>query len=183
MIVKAIDLFQAYTQNKLPREGGYTISSVFDEHSSYAKFEIIAYNNLKAIYFSSDGLTFQTDSNKLYVVLEPPTYEHKDEEPFERTKDKQVPHRFSELAVVQTHNHCKIMVSKNPVIGYSSFIVQKPVKDNFAFLFYKFPEVTDAIASFLEETFSKESKIPREDAKKAVSLIMQCINKFTVWKK
>jgi hypothetical protein len=181
MAVKGLDLFQAYTQNKLPKGGGYIISSFFDEKSPYVKFEIVAYNSLAAIYFSHDGLTFQTDSNKLYIIMEPPDYEHKDEEPFKRTKEKQIPHRFSELSIIQARNRFKIMVSKNPVMGYSSFVVQKPIKDNFSFLFYKLPEVLESVASFLEETFSTEVKIAKEDAKKAVALILQCLNKFTIW--
>ena len=37
MAEKALDLFQAYQQDKLPREGGYIVSSFFDENSTDRK--------------------------------------------------------------------------------------------------------------------------------------------------
>ena len=71
---KALDLFQAYSQDKLPREGGYIISSFFSEISTYSKYEIVAYNGVKSLYLSEDGLTFQSDGNKLFVLVEPSNY-------------------------------------------------------------------------------------------------------------
>jgi len=181
MNIKAADLFQAYTQNKFPQDGGYIVSSLFDPHSGYAKFEIAAYHNVRAIYFSTEGLSFQSNGNKLYILVEPPDYQHKDEEPFKRTKEKQIPHRFSEVNIIQTKSKIRVMVSKNPVMVYSSFTVLKPAHDDFAFIFYHQPQVLDTIASFFEETLIKESAIAEEDVKKITPNIMQTLNKFTVW--
>lgn len=181
MNIKAVDLFQAYTQNKLPQTGGYIVSSLFDPQSAYAKFEIVAYHNAHAIYFSTEGLTFQNDANKLYILVEPPDYASKDEEPFERRKEKQIPHRFSELHIIETKNKKRVMVSKKPVMVYSSFTVLKPTHNDFAFIFYRQPEVIDTITSFFEQTLKKELTLAGEDVKKIVDLILQTINKFTVW--
>jgi hypothetical protein len=180
MKIKAVDLFEAYTQNKLPQGGGYIVSSHFDPHSAYAKYEIVAYRNTRAIYFSTEGLSFQADGNKLYILIEPPDYEHKEEEPFERTKEKQIPHRFSEVHIIQTKNKVRVMVSKNPVMIYSSFIVLKPSRDDFAFIFYNQPEVLDTVALFFEQTLTKESALSLEEAKKITASILQTLKKFKV---
>jgi len=34
MAIKALDLFQAYSQNNLPKEGGYIVSSFFNKNST-----------------------------------------------------------------------------------------------------------------------------------------------------
>ncbi|MEW5817949.1 MAG: hypothetical protein AB1798_21470, partial [Spirochaetota bacterium] len=99
MAEKALDLFQAYAQNKLPREGGYIVSSFFSSTSSYSIYEVVAYNGVKSIYLTEDGLTFQTDGNKLFILVEPPTYPKKFVEPVSRAKEEQIPHRFNELEI------------------------------------------------------------------------------------
>jgi hypothetical protein len=38
MAVKALDLFKAFTEEKLPAQGGYIISSFFQETSAYSKY-------------------------------------------------------------------------------------------------------------------------------------------------
>ena len=84
MATKALDLFQAYAEDKLPRDGGYIVSSFFDQNSAYSKYEVVAYNGVKNIYLSEEGLTFQTDGNKLFVLVEPTNYPEKHVEPYVR---------------------------------------------------------------------------------------------------
>jgi hypothetical protein len=181
MKIKAVDLFEAYTQNKLPQSGGYIVSSHFDPHSAYTKYEIAAYRNTRAIFFSTEGLSFQADGNKLYILIEPPDYAHKEEEPFKRTKEKQIPHRFSEVTMIQTKDKMRVMVSKNPIMIYSSFMVLKPAHDDFAFIFFNQAEVLATIASFFEQTLTKESALSSEDAKKITDSILQTLKKFKVF--
>ena len=99
MAPKALDLFQAYSQDKLPREGGYIVSSFFSETSTYSIYEVVAYSGVKNIYLTEEGLTFQTDGSKLFVLVEPPTYPRKYIEPFRRESSQTIPHRFSELDI------------------------------------------------------------------------------------
>jgi len=77
MAVKALDLFQAFSEGKLPKEGGYIVSAFFNEKSKYSIYEIVAYNGVKSIYATEEGLTFQTDGNKLFILVEPATYSKK----------------------------------------------------------------------------------------------------------
>ena len=64
--VRAMDLFEAYAQNKLPMDEGYIVSSFFKEESSYSVYEVISYSAVKDLYMTSDGLTFQTNGKNCF---------------------------------------------------------------------------------------------------------------------
>jgi hypothetical protein len=64
---KALDLFQAFKSDSLPRDGGYIVSSFFDSTSSYSIYEIVSYDAVKSIHASDEGLTFQSDGLKLFI--------------------------------------------------------------------------------------------------------------------
>jgi hypothetical protein len=181
MAVKALDLFQAYSQEKLPKEGGYLISSFFDQASVYSRYEIVAYSTVKSLYLADDGLTFQTDGNKLFVLVEPPSYSRKHIEPVNRKSNEQIPHRFSELKIYTAKNQAKIMVSQNPIMSYSSFTVLKPTGMNFALVFFKLEDVLKSLEFFFSETLHKEAGVPATDAKKAAKYVIEGVNKFSLW--
>ena len=181
MSIKALDMFQAYASNSLPKDGGYIVSSFLKETSAYSRYEIIAYNTVKSLYLSSDGLTFQSDGNKLYVLVEPPNYAKKYVEPFRRDTEDHMPHRFSELEILITKNQSKVMISKKPIITYTSFTILKPTGINFAFVFFNLPDVLDSIESFFEKTLNSEAKVPTFDSKKAAKLITEGLRKFSIF--
>jgi hypothetical protein len=183
MKAKAQELFKAYADSQLPSEGGYIVSSFLDENSSYARYEVVAYNGVKSIYVTEEGLTFQTDGNKLFVLSEPPSYAQKHEEPFRRTVRDQIPHRFSELVVLTTRNQTKVMVSKEPLMTYGSFTILKPSGINFSFIFYNLPDVFDSIATFFAATLNKEAGVPKTEAVKAGKLVVEGLKRFTIWNK
>lgn len=178
---KALDLFQAYSQGKLPLEGGYIVSSFFDINSTYSRYEVVAYNGVKSIYLTEDGLTFQTDGNKLFVLTEPPTYPRKYIEPVSREKGEQIPHRFSELDIYTCKNQTKIMVSREPIITYSSFTILKPAGLNFSLLFYNLPEVIESLRFFFTETLNREAKVPKTDSQKGAEIVIKGIRNFSIW--
>ncbi len=181
MATRALDLFKAYAQDKLPKEGGYIVSSFFQEASAYAKYEVVAYSAVKAIYLTQEGLTFQSDGNKLFVLSEPANYHRKHMEPFTRDSRHQIPHRFGELEVVTAKNQTRIMISKDPVLSYASFTVLKPTGINFAFIFYKLPDVLETILHFFEKTLNQEAGVPKSDATAAARKIVEGIDRFTIW--
>jgi hypothetical protein len=181
MAPKALDLFQAYSQEKLPKEGGYIVSSFFSEGTAYAIYEVVAYSGVKNIYMTSEGLTFETDGNKLYVLIQPAIYPQKYVEPFRRDSQHSIPHRFKELEIYTAKNQTKVMVSKEPIITYSSFTILKPEGMNFALIFYNTEEVLDTLEFFFQETLNKETQIPKTDARQAAKLVIQGLNKFGIW--
>ena len=181
MAVKALDLFQAYAQEKLPKDGGYIVSSFFDRNSAYSRYEVVAYSTVKSLYLAEDGLTFQTDGNKLFVLVEPSNYSKKHIEPVSRDSNEQIPHRFSELTIYTAKNQSKIMVSRDPIITYSSFTILKPTGINFALVFFNLPEVDKTLEFFFTETLSKEAGVPAIDAKKASTYVIDGLKKFSIW--
>jgi hypothetical protein len=181
MSAKALDLFQAYTQGKLDKEGGYIVSSFFDTKSTYSRYEVVAYAGVKNIYLGEDGLTFQTDGNKLHILVEPANYSRKHLEPVSRDKYESIPHRFNELNIYTSKNQSKIMVSKEPVITYSSFTILKPTGMNFSLIFYNLEDVKDTLQFFFEQTLNREAGIPKIDAKKAAVMVIDGVKKFGVW--
>lgn len=180
---KALELFKAYSEGQLPSEGGYIVSSFLDENSPYARYEVVAYNGVKSIYLTAEGLTFQTDGNKLFVLSQPPSYSHKAIEPFRRTAKEQFPLRFSELEILTTRGQTKVMVSKTPLMTYGSFTILKPSGINFSFIFYNLEDVFDTIAKFFAATLNKEAGVPKVESEKASNLVVEGLKKFTIWNK
>ncbi len=181
MAPKALDLFQAYAEEKLPKDGGYIVSSFFDETSAYSRYEVVAYSSVKSLYLAEDGLTFQTDGNKLFILVEPPNYPRKHLEPVSRDTNEQIPHRFSELEIFVAKNQSKVMVSKDPIVTYSAFTILKPSGINFALIFYNRPDVLETLGFFFNQTLHKEAAIGSTDAKKAARLITAGLSKFSIW--
>ncbi|MGA2764085.1 MAG: hypothetical protein ABSG17_12030 [Spirochaetia bacterium] len=180
---KALDLFKAYAESKLPSDGGYVVSSFLDERSAYSRYEVVAYSGVKSIVLTEEGLTFQTDGNKLFILAEPPGYAQKHLEPFRRAAKDQIPHRFSEVDILTTKSQIKVMVSKNPMMTYGSFTIVKPSGENVAFLFYNLPDVFSSIAKFFAAALNKEAKVPKIEADKAAQLVVEGLKKFTIWAK
>jgi len=178
MATKALDLFQAYSEDKLPRDGGYIVSSFFDRNSAYSIYEVVAYNGVKSIYLTEEGLTFQTDGSKLHVLVEPANYAEKHMEPYVRKTGYQVPHRFSELEIFTAKNQTKVMVSKEPATTYGSFTILKPTGINFALLIFNTEDVFDTMEYFFTETINKEAGVPKVDAKKAAKYVVKGIQRF-----
>lgn len=181
MPVKALDLFQAYAQEKLPPDGGYIVSSFFDPNSTYSRYEIVAFNAVKGIVLTEEGLQFQADGNKLYVLVEPPTFPRKYEEPVNRNRSQSIPHRFAELEIFTAKNQAKVMVSKSPVMAYSAFTILRPTGMDFALLFYNRSDVVESLRSFFTQTLNREAGVPQIDAKHAAEYVIGGLNKFTVW--
>lgn len=180
MPVKAMELFDAYSKNSLPKDAGYIVSSFFSETSTYSRYEIVAYNNVKSIYANSDSLTFHNDGKKLFVLVEPDSYPQKGMEPFCRTKDEQIPLRFSELSEHLCKNNGRVYVATKPVLSYGSFTVLKPTGMNFALIFFPEADMLATVESFFEKTLNKEAAIPQADARKIAKLVAINVGKHLV---
>jgi hypothetical protein len=183
MALKAMDLFDAYRQNKLPLDEGYIVSSFFKTESAYSIYEIISYSAVKDFYASGNSITFQTNGKKIYVLVEPATYPGKTIEPYCRTKEDQIPLRFSEANVITAKNQSRIIFNKDPMQAISAFTVLKPEGMNFAFLFYTLPDVFDSINLFFAKTLNQEAGIPQADAVKAAKTISELCSKTLTWPK
>jgi hypothetical protein len=175
--VKYRNLFDAYSQGKLPFAHGYIVSSFFSETSNYSIYEVVSYAGVKEIFLTETGLQFVTGGKKLYVLLEPDTYQVKFQEPVSRAEGEKIPKRFSELEIITAKNQSKIMVAKEPNEAFGSFTVLKPTGVNFAVVFYQLPDVYQSLAAFFVDTLNRQRKVPESDAKKAAQLITGVLKK------
>ena len=182
MSLKAMDLFEAYSQDKLPKDQAYIVSSFINTNTGYAIYEVISYSGVKAIYPEGDGLTFQSSGKKMHILIEPPTYPKKATEPYLRDKADQIPLRFSELNVYNTKNQSKVYLAKKPIESISSFTVAKPVGYNITFVFYKLDDLYQTLGKFFEQTFTKDARIPQSDAKKTAAMAIEVLEKLMAFK-
>jgi hypothetical protein len=176
MAVKAMDLFEAYAKNMLPKDQGYVISSFFSNNSVYSKYEVVSYSGVKSIYATEDGLTFQTNGKKLHILIEPASYPFKAIEPYVRNVEDQIPLRFSELDILTAKNQSKMMIAKQPIMSFSSFTILKPKGMNFSLVFYRLDDLFDTLGMFFEKTLNKEAGIPMADAKKGSQKIVETLS-------
>jgi len=177
MAIKAMDLFDAYNSEKLPKDQAYIVSSFINGNTGYSIYEVISYSGVKAIYPEGSGLTFQSSGKKMHILIEPASYPNKAIEPYLRDKIDQIPLRFKELNVLTTKNQEKIYFSKKPIESLSSFTVTKPTGLNISFLFYELPDLYETLAKFFEQTFNKDAGVPQADARKAAKEAINVVEK------
>ena len=177
-----MDLFEAFKQEKLPKDQAYIVSSFINGNTGYAIYEVISYSGVKAIYPDGAGLTFQSSGKKMHILIEPASYPKKPIEPYLREKGDQIPLRFAELNVLVTKNQAKIYLAKKPIDSLSSFTVAKPAGLNVSFIFYSLPDLYDTLNKFFEQTFNKDAAVPQMDAKKAAKEAVVTIEKTMSFK-
>ena len=182
MAVKAMDLFEAYAQNKLPKDKAYIVSSFINGNTGYTIYEVISYSAVKAIYLEATGLTFQSSGKKMHILIEPASFPQKAIEPYLRDKEHQIPLRFKELSLITCKNQIKIYMAKKPIESLSSFTVAKPVGFNISFVFYMAEDLYKTMAKFFEQTFNKDAGVPLTDAKKAADETVEVIENLMAFK-
>lgn len=180
MPTKALDLFHAYSQDKLPRDGGYIVTSFFDATSSYSRYEVVAYTDVKGITPAEEGLQFLADGNKIFVLVEPSSYPRKCEEPISRPGTEMIPHRFSELETFTAANQTKLMISKEPIRTHAAFTILRPTGVDFALIFYNRDDVLASLKSFFTQTFNKEAGIPQPDAERGAHHLVHALQRLTL---
>jgi len=177
MSIKAMDLFEAYNEDKMPKDQAYIVSSFINANNGYCIYEVISYSGVKAIYPEGDGLTFQSQGKKLHILIEPASYPMKPTEPYLREQADQIPLRFNELDIHTAKNQTKIYIAKKPIESLSSFTVAKPQGLNFSFVFYELPDLYDTLDKFFEQTFNKDASVPQSDAKTSAKMAVFVIEK------
>jgi len=174
---KVLNLFEAYSSDKLPKDQGYIISSFINGNTGYSIYEVISYSGVKAIYPDSGGLTFQSQGKKLHVLIEPASYPNKSIEPYLREKSDQIPLRFKELEKFITKTQTTVYYAKKPIESLSSFTVTLPAGLNIAFVFYNKPDIYVTMAKFFEQSFTNDARLPMADARKGGEDIAMIIKK------
>ena len=182
MAVKALDLFDAYNQDKLPKDQAYIVSSFINVNTGYSIYELISYSAVKSIYQEGDGITFQSEGKKMHLLVEPASYPNKATEPYLRVKEEQIPLRFSELNVYTTKTQIKTYMAKEPTVTLSSFTVTKPTGYNISFVFYKTNDLYENLKKFFESSLNRDARIPRNDAKMIAKMFIEVISEQMAFK-
>ncbi|HOV38434.1 MAG TPA: transposase [Spirochaetales bacterium] len=174
------ELFDAFSKKELPTNGGYIVSAFFDDTSTYTKYEIISFSNVKDIYANEEGLVFQADGQKVFVLIEPANYPNKHIEPAYRNNLQSIPYRMKELLVHTSSRQDRIMIGKEPVITYTAFTVLKSFGQNYSYIFYMSDDILDAMRDYFMKSIWKEARVPRVDAQKVTELILEVFKKIIV---
>jgi hypothetical protein len=169
------DLFETYKDGEFPTEGGYIVSNFFDSNSNYTRIEMISYGNVKDIYSTDDGITFQADGLKLFVLVEPTSYPAKHTEPCYRDERHKIPYRFKEVEVYVTKRQDKVMVGKEPVETYTSFTVMNESGLNQSFVIFKEEGIEESLKNYFNQVLWKNVNLPRKDAQNATDIIATVI--------
>ncbi|MDF1567704.1 MAG: transposase [Spirochaetaceae bacterium] len=179
-MAKIMDLFEAYTTGELPRDGGFIITELLDDSSRYARYEVISYGNVKDIYVIDEGIMFQADGRKLFVLFEPLNYSAKHVEPAYRDESHRIPYRYKELEIYATKRQEKLMIAKEPVETYTSFTIANETGLNTSYIVHKEESTARTILGFFEQSLWKTLSISRTDAKKACEIIEEPLNKVMI---
>ena len=179
-MAKIMELFEAYTGNELPHGGGFLITEILDANSRYARYEVISYGNVKDIYRVDDGILFQADGRKLFILFEPLNYSAKHVEPAYRAESHKIPYRFKELEIFATKRQEKVMIAKEPVETYTSFTIANETGLNTSYIVHKDESTSRTILGFFEQSFWKTLSMPRTDARQACEIISGPLEKVMV---
>src|SRR6056297_2629879 len=171
------ELFSAYMASELPTEGGLIVSSLFDEETTYTKYEVTSYNNVKDIYRNDEGIVFQADGYKQFVVVEPASYNKKHIEPAMRDGGHSIPYRFKEIDTYISKRQDKVMVSKEPVVTYTSFTILQPVGENFAYILFG-ENILATVEAFYAKSIWQDARVPKTDAEKVAKAIAKTLEKI-----
>ncbi|MFW5745028.1 MAG: transposase, partial [Spirochaetota bacterium] len=160
---------------ELPTEGGLIVTSLFDEETTYTKYEVTSYNNVKDIYRNDEGIVFQADGYKQFVIVEPASYNRKHMEPAMRDGGHAIPYRFKEVDTYVTKRQDKIMVGKEPVVTYTSFTILQPKGENFAYILYRTDDLLNTVEAFFAKSMWQDARVPKMDAEKVGKAIAQTL--------
>ena len=179
-MASAQELFPAYQAGQLPEKNGYIVSTFYHANSTYTRYELISFNNVKDIYASEEGLTFQAEGRKIYVLVEPAGWPNSHTEPAYRTDAEKVPYRYKELITHTTKRQDKVYVGREPVVTYSNFTVLKPVGQNVSYVFYPVGDVRKNLMEYFRLSLWKQARVPQTDAREVVGIIDEVFEKIAI---
>ena len=181
MALRAMELYEAYEKNMLPREEGYVVSAFYLPDSPYSILEVISYSEVKNFFASNDSLTFQSNGKKIYILVEPSSYNHKSQEPYVRPSKYQIPLRFNDLNIYTCKNQYKVMYNKEPQMMMTSFTVLKPTGHNFSLIVFQQDDIQQTLAKLFQSALRNESNVPMADSKKIGDDLAQMIVTKLCW--
>lgn len=177
---KLQETFAAYQSGNLPNQNGYIVSVFYHESSTYTRYELVSFGNVKDIYNSDEGLVFQAEGRKMYVLVEPAGWPTNHIEPAYRTDAERIPYRFKEVIDFKTGRRDHVYIGSEPVVSYTSFTVLKPVGQDVSYVIHPGEDVKDLIMEFFRMSLWKQARVPQSDARRLLTPIGEVFNKMQV---
>lgn len=174
------ELFTAYQNGTLPKEHGYIVSVFYHNSTTYTRYELISFKNVKDIYMSEEGLVFQAEGQKIYVLVEPTGYPNSFTEPAYRSDSERIPYRKKELIDFVTRRQDHVYIGREPVVSYTSFTVLKSIGQDVSYVFYPQENVKEAILEFFRVSLWKQARVPQNEARKLKETIGEVLDKIAV---
>ena len=174
------ELFDAYKQGEFPHEGGYIVSSFSQEHYMYVKYEMISYSNVKDLYLSEEGLTFQADGKKIFWLIEPYNYPNKSIEPTYRVDSEKIPYRMKEVEIYTTKHQSRVLIGKQPTHSYTSFTVLKPTEQDVSDLLYLNKDILETAEKYFVKALYHKGGITHVDAQKVAKILVKIFDQIIV---
>ena len=179
-MANAKELFPAYQAGELPKKNGYVVSTFYHDHSNYTRYELISFDNVKDIYVGDDGLTFQAEGRKIYVLVEPAGWPNNHIEPAYRSDSERIPYRLKELIDYRTRRQDNVYVGREPVITYGSFTIMKPRGQDSSYIFYPVEDVRKNIIEYFRLSLWKQARVPQGDVREVIKIISEVFDKIVV---
>ena len=180
-MAKATSLLKAYLSETIPSNGGFIITAFFQPGTAYSIYEITAYNNVKDIFRTPEGIVFKTDGNRTHCLVEPAIYSKKHIEPVHREAGMSIPYRFNEMTILSGTKSEKIMIPNAPVMLYASFTILEKKSDYFSFIFHPTKDVYVAIKKFIADSLYNDCNLTKQDALEASTSLLETIKNFSIW--
>ena len=179
-MANAKELFPAYQAGELPREHGYVVSTFYHDSSNYTRYELISFDNVKDIFIGEEGLTFQAEGRKLYVLVEPAGWPSNHTEPAYRVEAERIPYRLKELIDYRTRRQDHVYVGREPVVTYNAFTIMKPIGQDASYVFYPVEDVRKNIMEFFRLSLWKQARVPQGDVREVIKIIDEVFEKIIV---
>jgi hypothetical protein len=174
------ELFETFKKGEFPMDGGYIVSAFFHDQSMYSKFEMISYSNVKDIYPSDEGITFQADGQKIFWLVEPSNYPSKATEPTYRNENEKIPYRMNEVEVFTTKRQDRVLIGQKPVFSYTSFTVMQSQGQNYSYIFFMADDIVATMQNYFTKSLYEQAGVPNSDAKKVALYLIEVFKKIIV---
>ena len=174
------ELFECFNKGEFPMDGGYIVSAFFHEQSMYSKFEMISYSNVKDIYLTDEGLTFQADGQKIFWVVEPSNYTNKATDPTYRPDNEKIPYRMNEVEIYTTKRQDRVLIGKKPAYSYTSFTVMKSADQNYSYIFYMGDDIDKTMENFFVKSLYEQAGVPHADAEHVAKILVKLFDQIIV---
>ena len=151
--------------------GGFIVSAFFQEQSMYSKFELISYNNIKDMFLTDKGLSFQAEGQKIYWLIEPSNYPNKATDPPFREADEGIPYRFSEVEIITTKRSDRVFIGKKPIHSNTNFSISRSKGQNYSYVFFMTDDIRQTMENFFIKSLYDQAGVPRSDAKEVAKVL------------